>query len=256
VLAVINSHLPSALRTFLLTLAVVDDLLGIVVIAVFYSSGLNLWWAALAFVLVALGWWLMRRGWMWPMVLIVPAVWWLVFISGIHATIAGVLLGLSVPLSRTKRVEAIVRPISAGFCVPVFAFFVAGVAIGGASAFSNPIVWAIVAGLVLGKPIGIWGSTMLLATFTKADLSPDVRWIDVLGVAMLAGIGFTVSLLIGSLAFPVAEFDDAKIAILLGSLLSAVLAAFVLVARNRAHKLVYEAEQRDDDHDGVPDVFQ
>jgi Na+:H+ antiporter, NhaA family len=270
VLAVLSTHLPTGLRTFLLTLAVVDDLLAITVIAVFYTDHLAPAPLALALIpggLFALAvqrgvhrWWLLL-----PLALI---TWALVHASGVHATVAGVLLGFTVPvlgragLPTAEWFEHLLRPVSAGFAVPVFAFFAAGVTVGGWSGLGaslmHPVTFGVIAGLVLGKPLGVWGTTFLLAKFTGATLDDDLGWRDVLGVALLAGMGFTVSLLIGELAFghgtPVGA--DVKIAVLCGSVVAGLLAALVLVGRNAVYRRIHAAETADEDHDGVPDIFE
>jgi NhaA family Na+:H+ antiporter len=154
-----------------------------------------------------------------------------------------------------------VRPVSTGFAVPVFAFFAAGVSFGGydgfVTALRDPVALGVVAGLVVGKTIGVFGTTRLLAAFTHASLDASLRWIDVFGVAILAGIGFTVSLLIGDLAYGMdsPRQDVVKVAVLTGSVLAALLAAIVLRARNRHYREVFELETADPDHDGVPDVY-
>jgi NhaA family Na+:H+ antiporter len=271
ILAVISTHLPVALRTFLLTLAVVDDLLAITVIAVFYTDSLDLLFLALALVpLLAFGLLVQRR--VASPLLLLPlaaATWVLVHESGVHATVAGVLLAFTVPV-RTRpgeggvglaeRLEHRVRPLSAGLAVPVFAFFASGVAIGGLDglreALTDPVGLGVVAGLVVGKTIGVAGSTWLLHTFTHADLDDDLAWVDVLGLSMLAGVGFTVSLLIGGLAFErSAQHDHVVVAVLVGSLLAALAATVVLRSRNRVYRRICEAEERDEDQDGVPDVY-
>ena len=197
--------------------------------------------------------------------------WVLVHESGVHATIAGVLLGFTVPVLRSddaegpglaEHLEHLVRPVSAGIAVPVFAFFAAGVTVGGLAglvdSLRDPVALGIVCGLVVGKTIGIAGSTWLLATFTGADLDDELSWVDVVGMSMLAGIGFTVSLLIGELAFGVGSERDehVKVGVLTGSLLAASLAAVVLRLRNRVYRRITEAETRDADLDGIPDVYQ
>ncbi len=273
ILAVISTHLPSGLRTFLLTLAVVDDLLAITVIAVFYTSHLELAYLGLALLPIALFALLVQRGvhsW-WLLLPLAAATWVLVHESGVHATVAGVLLGFTVPVLRTgghverglaEHLEHLVRPVSAGFAVPVFAFFAAGVSVGGwdglTSALTDPVALGIVAGLVLGKPVGIVVFTWLLHTFTHADLDDELSWVDVVGMAMLAGIGFTVSLLIGDLAFGEGSAlgEHVKVAVLVGSLAAAALAAVVLRLRNRVYRRLCEAEERDADNDGVPDLFE
>ena len=263
VLAVISTHLPTGLRTFLLTLAVVDDLLAITIIALFYTDQLHPLWLLAAAVPVAAFWWCARRGYaVWVLVPLAVLAWACVHESGVHATVAGVVLGFTIPVARARRVDHAVRPISAGIAVPVFAFFAAGVTVGGwdglVSALSDPVALGVLTGLVAGKTVGVAGSTWLLATFTRADLDDELSWVDVIGMAMLAGIGFTVSLLIGELAFGpgTVEDDRVKVGVLVGSLTAALLAAVVLRARNRVYRRLWIEEQRDSDADGVPDVYQ
>lgn len=259
VLAVLSTHLPPALRTFLLTLAVVDDLLAILVIAVAFTADLDL--GALGLAIIPLGAFglLVQRHLRHPLLLLPLAAttWALVHESGVHATVAGVLLALTVPVERpldegsdiglAEHLEHLMRPLSAGVAVPVFAFFAAGVTVGGrdglASTLTDPVAVGIVVGMVLGKPIGIAAATYLVARFTRASLDPSLSWLDVIGVGLLGGIGFTVSLLIGELAFPGEERAEyVKVAVLAASLLAAALAAVVLRARNRVYRQLGEDE--------------
>jgi NhaA family Na+:H+ antiporter len=277
VLAVISTHLPAALRTFLLTLAVVDDLLAIVVIAVFYTADLAVTPLLLALLpLATFGVLVQRRVRSWWLLLPLALVTWvLVHESGIHATVAGVLLAFTVPVVRSdaaggpgagpglaEHFEHRFRPLSAGVAVPVFAFFSAGVTVGGlaglGAALTDSIALGIVAGLVAGKAVGISGATWLVARFTRARLDEDLGWPDVLGLSLLGGIGFTVSLLISELAFGAGSAADetAKVGILTGTVAAAVLAAVVLRLRNRRYARIEAAERRDDDHDGIPDLFE
>lgn len=284
VLAIIGSHLPSALRIFLLTLAVVDDLLAISIIAVFYSSDIQPGPLLLALVPLGLYAFLARQhrrffgtrpaaAW----VILLPlgiATWALVHASGIHATVAGVLLGFAVPVIRSRAsggpeagpglaetFEHRFRPISAGVAVPVFAFFSAGVAVGGwaglGSALGDPVAVGIIMALVLGKPLGIMGTTWVITKATRARLDGSFKWIDVFGVSLLAGIGFTVSLLVAELSFGHGspQDDHAKVGILAASLIAALLATVVLRARNRQYRQAEAEERIDSDHDGVPDVY-
>ncbi len=273
VLAVISTHLPSALRTFLLTLAVVDDLLAIMIIAVFYTSSLA--WGPLALALIPLALFALLvqrrvRSW-WLLLPLALATWVLVHESGVHATVAGVLLGFAVPVIRrapgpgpglAEHFEHRFRPLSAGVAVPVFAFFAAGVTITGAgglgATLGDSVTLGIIVGLVVGKPVGVLGSTWLVQRFTRARLADGLGWPDLLGLALLAGIGFTVSLLIGELAFGAGSGSDehVKIGVLLGSLLSALLATVVLRMRNRRYRRICAEEERDTDADGVPDVYE
>jgi Na+:H+ antiporter, NhaA family len=244
VLAILSSHLPVGLRTFLLTLAVVDDLIAITIIAVAYTDALHVSYLLLALVPIAAFGVLAQRGRGHPALLILLAItaWALVHASGIHATVAGVLLAFTVPADRAGHVEHRLRPLSAGFAVPVFAFFAAGVDVGGlhglGDALRDPVALGIVAGLVAGKAIGVTGATALVARFTRAELDEELAWPDVIGLGLLAGVGFTVSLLIGELAFGQGSARDehVKVGVLVGSLVAIALASVVLRARDRAHR--------------------
>ncbi|MEU8521162.1 Na+/H+ antiporter NhaA [Streptomyces sp. NPDC048577] len=270
VLAVISTHLPSALRAFLLTLAVVDDLGAILIIAVFFTSGLNFWALGGAVAGLVLFYFLQRfrvRGWWWYVPLGV-AVWALMYNSGVHATVAGVAMGLILRTTRDKgeettpaaRVSHRVHPFSAGVAVPLFALFAAGVSVSGDAlkhVFADPEPLAVLVGLVAGKILGVFLGTYLAARYTKARLNPDLAWADVFSLATLAGIGFTVSLLIGELAFPdPAEAEHVKTAVLVGSFVAATLAAVLLRRRNRVYRRLCEEENRDEDADGIPDIYQ
>jgi Na+:H+ antiporter, NhaA family len=266
VLAVISTHLPSALRTFLLTLAVVDDLLAITVIAIFYTSALSVGYLALALVPLALFGLLVQRGvraW-WVLLPLAVLTWVLMHSSGVHATVAGVLLAFTVPVDpgTAERFEHRFRPLSAGVAVPVFAFFAAGVTVGGLTglvdSLGDTVALGILVALVVGKTIGITAATWLVARFTRAELDENLGWPDVVGLALLGGIGFTVSLLIGELAFGVNRVRDehVKVGVLLGTLAAAVLATVVLRLRNRRYRQIADAERVDADHDGIPDVYQ
>ncbi|MDM7990479.1 Na+/H+ antiporter NhaA [Arthrobacter sp. zg-Y877] len=289
VLAVISSHLPSALRIFLLTLAVVDDLIAIAIIAFFYSEDVHLsyllWMllplAAFTFLVQRVPRFFGSRAWP-AWVFLLPlgiATWALMHASGVHATVAGVLLGFAVPVLRrgpdrqklpadperpglSEIFEHRFRPVSTGFAVPIFAFFSAGVALGGwsgvSAAVTDPVAVGIILGLVVGKPIGILLTTWAVTTGTRAKLDPDVRWVDLAGIGILGGIGFTVSLLVNDLSFDVGSLhnDDAKVGILMASVLAALLASVLLTARNRRYRLIEARERVDADSDGIPDVYE
>lgn len=253
VLAVIGTHLPSALRSFLLTLAVVDDLVAITIIAVFYTSSLHP-----AFLLAAVAplgvfaWLTQRRMTRWWLLLpLAFLAWGLVHASGVHATVAGIVLGLVVPVGPhgvdtrdddvAHRFEHLLRPLSAGLAVPVFAFFAAGVRVVGGGlgqSLSDTAAWGIVLGLVAGKFVGVLGGTWAVARFTHAELDDDLAWWDIAGLSLLAGMGFTVSLLVAELAFGAGSphDDHAKVAVLLASALAAALAALVLRTRNAHYR--------------------
>ena len=263
VLAIFGRGLPRALRTFLLTLAVVDDLLAIIVIAAFYTDQID-WFALLAAlaVVVAFGavvrsrhprWWLLL-----PLALV---AWGLMHASGVHATIAGVLLGLTVPARpvhgeqevRTHRLDQAIRPFSAAIALPVFAFFSAGIPVIGSedpgAVLEQPVVLAIVVGLLLGKLGGVLGMTALVTWLSPLRLPDGIGMRDLLPVGFLTGIGFTVSLLITELSFPdTAYADAAKLAVILGTVVAAVLAAILLRWDARRER------RRDMNEDGTPDL--
>jgi Na+:H+ antiporter, NhaA family len=277
VLAVISTHLPSALRTFLLTLAVVDDLLAITIIAVFYTATLSVGFLVLALLPLALFGVLVQlrvRAW-WALLPLAALTWVFMHASGVHATVAGVLLAFTVPVVRSdaaggadagpglaEHFEHRFRPISAGVAVPLFAFFAAGVTIGGltglSDALTDAVALGVVAALVAGKTIGITAATWLVSRCTRAELDDHLSWWDVVGLSMLGGIGFTVSLLIGELAFGPGSVpgEHVKVGVLVGTVTAALLAAVLLRLRNHRYRQIARAEAADADRDGVPDVYQ
>ncbi len=281
VLAIIGSHLPAALRIFLLTLAVVDDLIAILIIALVYTEELHVPELLATLIPVALYAYLVQRHttffatrtWA-PWLILLPLgaiAWALLHASGIHATIAGVVLGFTIPVKAknglpgeglARRFEHAYRPLSTGFAVPVFAFFSAGVAVGGWEGFTNaltsPVALGIILGLVVGKPVGILLTTWGLIRFTRAELDGSLRWGDIFGVGLLAGIGFTVSLLVAELSFGLGSDanDQAKVGILVASFLAALLAAALLIPRNRRYRAIEAAQSVDADADGIPDVYE
>jgi NhaA family Na+:H+ antiporter len=288
VLAVVGTSLPLALRTFLLTLAVVDDLIGITVIAVFYTEDLN--WTPMIGVVIGLmvyGFiaqryarlFRLRPGSAW--VILFPiglVVWFFMFESGVHATIAGVLLGMLVPVKPSKYdpgmggdgeftglaevFEHRFRPMSAGIAVPLFAFFAAGVNVGTFGEFidllGDSVTLGIITALIVGKTIGVTLFSFLVTRLPGVSLPRGVAWVDMFGIALLAGIGFTVSLLIGELSFGTETLlgDEAKIGILVGSVGAALLASLLLTRRNRYYQEQVDVEHRDLDGDGIPDIYQ
>lgn len=252
VLGIAGRRLPIELRAFLLSLAVVDDLGAIIVIAIFYSSAIALTYllaaSACVFVFAAA----QRKGIRSPILYLPLGITTWVFLheSGVHATIAGVALGLAMRIklkdgeTQSPLESALDKfhPWSAGLCVPVFAFFAAGISVVGISvtqAFTSPVSVGVMLGLVVGKPIGILGFAWLAARFTRAELSNSLFWGDVLAIGLLAGVGFTVSLLITKLAFVGdAQLDSlARLSVLIASLIAAGLAVIALQIRKSAHLL-------------------
>lgn len=258
VLALAGSSLPVTARVFLLGLAVADDLGAIAVIAFVFSSGLNLLALGAGLLGALLYWWLQRRrvrAW-WIYVPLGVAVWVAIHEAGIHATIAGVLLGL---LTRVRpdadedyapavRLEHRLQPFSAGFCVPVFALFAAGVPVGTEAlreVFTTPVPLAVMTGLLAGKIVGILGFAWLTILLTPASRPRGLSWRDMAAVSMLGGVGFTVSLLIAelSLADLPEVLDSAKAAVLIASAAASVIGAAMLLRRGRVRSAL------DDDAD-------
>jgi len=264
VIAVVGKRLPPALRTFLLTLAVVDDLIAITIIAVFYTAGIAFVPLLLALLPLAAFAVLVRRGvraW-WLLIPLGVTAWALVHASGVHATIAGVALGLVVPAVATARAGVTHRdaggheerhplthhfaekwsPVSSGFAVPVFAFFSAGVAVGGidglVTSLADSVAIGIVVALVVGKAVGITGASLLVTRLPGIRLDPSLRWADVLGLSFVAGIGFTVSLLVGELAYGTGSDQDdvVKVGVLVGSLIAAIIGGGILAVQGRRRR--------------------
>jgi Na+:H+ antiporter, NhaA family len=246
VLAIFGRGLPLALRTFLLTLAVVDDLLGITVIATFYTETIDFVMFGAALLVIAVFGVLVRLkrprpAWLIPVVLVPVAVvaWALMHASGVHATVAGVLLGFTVPAiarfgessSRTHQFDVAIRPTSSAIALPVFAFLSAGVTVVGESGIVQPVSIGIFLGLVVGKVIGVMAATAVMTRFTPLRLPDSIGVRDLLPVGMLTGVGFTVALLIAELSFEHGSDDHAsaaKAAILLASVVAALVAAVLL----------------------------
>ncbi len=250
VLAITASGLPSSARVFLLSLAVVDDLGAIVIIGVLFTTGFNFIAAAAAVALLALYAYLQHKRVQtaWLYVPIAVATWVAVHQSGVHATIAGVALGL---LTRVKkdpyereapaiRLEHRLQPWSAGLAVPVFALFAAGVPVSPdalTQMIDDRVALAVIAGLLVGKLIGIFGSTFAAVRFRLATMPTGMGWRDMAAISMLGGVGFTVSLLIADQALDGPAADRAKAAVLLASAVASLLAAGMLVRRSRARRV-------------------
>jgi len=241
VLALLGSRVPPSLRVFLLTLAIVDDIGAIAVIAVFYSANVEPQWllaaaGLLGIVVVARP---LGRWWVVGFVPVALLVWYCTYRSGVHPTIAGVALGLVTPLGPVggrpliERLEAVLHPWSSYLVIPVFALANAGVSLTGDSlgdAAASRLTWAVVVGLVVGKMLGIGAATGLMVRSRLGRLPSGVGPRHVLGAAALGGIGFTVSLFITGLAFSDPALQaQAKVGILAGSTLAALVGASILV---------------------------
>ncbi|MXO73312.1 Na+/H+ antiporter NhaA [Alteraurantiacibacter buctensis] len=257
VVGLLGTRVPSVLRLFLLTVAIVDDIGAVLVIAVAYTPVIYTEWL-LAAVGVAAGLLACNRAGVsrgWPYVLGAVMLWYCVLHSGVHATIAGVVAALTVPVTRrdgSKLLEDFEHALvgwNAYLVVPLFGFANAGVALAGLGlgAVLDPLPLAVGAGLVLGKQVGIFGCLFAADKLGIAPRPPGCSWAEIWGVSILTGIGFTMSLFIGELAFPGNRelIDEAKIGILVGSLVSAVLGYTVLRLVTR------ERTEADDPYDPV-----
>ena len=245
VLSLFGNRIPAALKTFLLTLAVVDDLAAIAIIAVFYTaelSGAALIASAICLAgLAALNLSGVKRGA--PYVVLGLALWVAVLKSGVHATLAGVALGFAIPLaedirgrSMAKAWEHGLHPWSAFLIMPVFAFANAGVPLAGLTMadLAQPLTLGIAAGLFIGKQIGVFGAAWGAVRFGLAVRPEHVSWAHLYGAALLAGIGFTMSLFIGGLAFDDPERQNlVRLGVLTGSLTSGVFGAALLAWATR-----------------------
>ncbi|KXP00044.1 Na+/H+ antiporter NhaA [Tsukamurella pseudospumae] len=248
ILSLIGSRLPSGARVFLLGLAVVDDLIAIAVIAVLFAGDLRAGWLAVAAAGCALYWFGQHRRISTPFLYVPIAivVWVAMLQSGVHATIAGVALGLLTRVkpdpgehsSPAERLEHRIQPVSALICVPVFAFFASGVAVNGAvfrELFTDDLALGIMIGLFVGKIVGISGASALAVRLRLAERPEGLVGRDILALSVLGAIGFTVSLLVAELALPADEADLAKAAVLLTSVVASVVGSLLLLRRGRVH---------------------
>ena len=245
VLALLGKRAPTSLKLFLTTVAIADDLGAVVIIALFYTASLDFIALAAAAAILAGLWLLARSGVLslWVYGIGAAALWYAVLLSGVHATVAGVLAAMVVPIVKTPgapdsahsplhRLEHALSPWVAFLIVPIFGFANAGVHLSGlgSEALLAPLPLAIAAGLFLGKQLGIFTAVRLCC---KMGMAPPLRgatWLQIYGVSILCGIGFTMSLFIGTLAFPGSPLliEEAKVGILAGSFLSAVAGFLVL----------------------------
>ena len=241
-LALLGKRAPTSLKLFLTTVAIVDDVGAVIIIAIFYTASLNLGALAASFVVLA-GMFAMNRAgvkhpaWYFAAFVI---LWYFELLSGVHATVAGVLAAMAVPIANTPgapddasstlhRMEHGLHPWVAFAVVPIFGFANAGVALGGGTSAVAALPLALTLGLFVGKQVGVFGSVWLAVKLRFATRPAGASWTQVYGVSLLCGIGFTMSLFIGGLAFPDApEADAVKIGVLMGSLLSALAGVAVL----------------------------
>jgi NhaA family Na+:H+ antiporter len=252
VLSLFGNRVPASMKVFLTALAIIDDLGAVVIIAIFYTGDLQLWALGGAAVVLAALIVLNRTGvrTLVPYLVLGAVLWLFVLLSGVHATVAGVALALTIPIVRSTGGDsehAVDSPLHtlehalAKFVpfviIPIFGFANAGVSLAGvdASAFVDPLTLGVAGGLVVGKVVGVFGTALVTVRLGWADAPANAAPLHVLGVSLLCGIGFTMSLFIGLLAFPgnVGLQDDVKIGILLGSAIAAVLGSVVLLMSPR-----------------------
>jgi Na+:H+ antiporter, NhaA family len=255
VLALFGSRIPVSLKIFLTALAIIDDLLAVLIIAVFYTAELAVGWLGGAAVVIAALAMLNAAGVkrLSPYLLLGAVLWFLVFRSGIHATLAGVALALTIPLHPSPaRPDDASSPLHilehglhawvAFLVVPIFGFANAGVSLAGLqwSDVFAPLTLGVAGGLFVGKQLGVFGTTWMSVRLRLADCPEDASWSQVYGVSLLCGIGFTMSLFIGLLAFEGAPHlqNEVKLGVLIGSACSALLGAAVLAfGGQRRHRL-------------------
>ncbi|WP_455211118.1 Na+/H+ antiporter NhaA [Kaarinaea lacus] len=245
VLSLLGDRVPNSLKVFLLTLAIVDDLGAIIIIAIFYTTNLSMLSLTVASICVVILFLLNKRGVLSiaPYMIVGLVLWASVLKSGVHATLAGVILGLFIPLEKSseyntsplEKLEHDLHPSVAFFILPIFAFSNTGISLDGISLDSilAPVPLGIAAGLFFGNQIGVFSLCWISVKIGLAKLPENVKWIQLYGVAVLCGIGFTMSLFISSLAFEKTEGQhviDDRLGILSGSLLSAALGYFLLRA--------------------------
>lgn len=244
VVGLLGTRVPAPLRLFLLTVAIVDDIGAVAIIAVFYTAKIKMMYLAASAVVLAAMFAMnrMKVSAYSPFILATVILWYCVLYSGVHATIAGVLAAFMIPMQRkdghsmVENMEHALVPWNAYIVVPIFGFANAGVSLAGMglSALLDPLPLAIAAGLVIGKQVGIFSMVWAAVKLKIVDRPPGCSWVEVWGVCILCGIGFTMSLFIGELAFKGTDEaarllrDEAKIGVLVGSLISAVLGYVVL----------------------------
>ncbi len=241
VLAIFSKGLPTEIHSFLLTLATMDDLLGILLIAFVFTSVNEWYWFALMVALLLVWAWMCRlRKVPWPLVAVIAVLMWaMTYEAGIHPTLSGVMFGLLVPAkrmhgerqSRARRWSDRLQPYSALIALPLFALFATAIPLGGFgwSVFGQPVMLGILAALLIGKPLGVMAASWLCVHVFRLELAGGLKIRDLIGMACACGIGFTVSFLIASLAFRGGTYiDEARLAVLVGSFLSMIVSAIVL----------------------------
>ena len=255
VLALLGKRAPTSLKLFLVTVAIVDDMGAVAIIALVYTQELATVWLMASAIVLGIMYAINKGGIRSIPIYVILAVilWYCVLLSGVHATIAGVLAALTIPIDRTPgapdsktsllhKMEHAIHPWSSYLIIPIFGFANAGVSLEGMGMeqIFAPLPLGIALGLFLGKQIGIFGSVWLAIKTGFAEKPGGASWMQIYGVSMLCGVGFTMSLFIGALAFPgnALLIDEAKIGVLLGSILSAIAGFLVLRFTNNAENTI------------------
>jgi Na+:H+ antiporter, NhaA family len=269
VLALLGKRAPTSLKLFLTTVAIVDDMGAVAIIAVAYTASINTLALGIAAAIFLAMYMLNKSGVMalWIYLLLAAALWYAILLSGVHATIAGVLAATMIPIVKTPgapdaahsplhRLEHAITPLVAFFIVPLFGFANAGVSLEGMGLdqILAPLPLGIAAGLFIGKQIGIFAAVWLCCRLGFATRLRGATWLQIYGVALLCGIGFTMSLFIGALAFPARPelVEEAKIGVLLGSFASAIVGYILLrlAPQHLRHEEIEAEKDREIDMDG------
>jgi len=241
ILAIFGSGLPKSARIFLLALAIFDDLVAISIIAIFYTDDVRVEWLVVALVIAALHFFAERMSKLpinWIRVVTFLLLWYAVYQSGVHATVAGVLLGLIIPAKKSHSLVAKIQPFTNTVALPLFAFFAVAILLPSFDGSPSSVFTGIAIALPVGKILGITALALLANQLAKKENRLDMAPLDFVAVAALAGVGFTVSLLMSKLAFADNEkaLAEATLAVLVGSLISMGIGAALAQARGRYYK--------------------
>jgi Na+:H+ antiporter, NhaA family len=247
ILAIFGSGLPKAARVFLLALAIFDDLVAISIIAIFYTDDVKLEWLAIATVIAVIHAVLERVSKLpinWIRVATFLLLWYAIYQSGVHATVAGVILGLIIPARKAHSVAGKLQPFTSGFALPVFAFFAVAIVLPGFDGSFSSVFTGIALALPIGKIVGITAFALLANHFASRENRLELSPLDFMAIAGLAGVGFTVSLLMANLAFATNEtaLAEATLAVILGSLASMAFGAALAQQRGRHYRKLKRAQ--------------
>lgn len=241
VLAIFGRGLPKEARIFLLALAIFDDLIAIILIAIFFTESVLIQWLLVALVLLAILRWTETKS-RFPQlqtrIVLFALIWYAVLQSGVHPTIAGVMIGLTIPARKTHSLMSRIQPITNGFILPLFAFSALAITLPEFQDEVSTVFMGIVVALPVGKILGISLMAIIANRIANKDARLNLEWIDFVALAALAGVGFTVSLLMAALAFKGSPelLAEATIAVVIGSLISMAIGAVISQARGRYYR--------------------